>query len=78
MSEDRIKQMLKRSLPPVGSGAEPARDLWPALLSKLDEDTAAAPRVAFAIPWLDWALLGGLVVFAASFPATIPLFLYYL
>jgi hypothetical protein len=30
------------------------------------------------VPWFDWALLGGLAVFAVSFPATIPVFLYYL
>ena len=77
MNEDWIKQILKQSLPPVDSGAEPASDLWPTLLHRLGED-AAVPHGAFPIPWFDWALLGGLVVFAASFPATIPLFLYYL
>ncbi len=58
----------------LNPNAEPARDLWPAVLRRLDAD--AAQR--HAVPWFDWALLGGLVVFAASFPATIPVFLYYL
>lgn len=72
--ENRIKQLLKQALPPVESSAEPKRDLWPAVLRKLDAD--AAQR--HAVPWFDWALLGGLAVFAVSFPATIPVFLYYL
>jgi hypothetical protein len=72
--ENRIKQLLKQTLPPVASHAEPERDLWPAVLRKLDAD-AAQRR---AVPWFDWALLGGLVVFSISFPATIPVFLYYL
>jgi hypothetical protein len=71
--ENRIKQLLKQALPPVESGAEPERDLWPAVLRRLDADP---PR--HAVPWFDWALLGGLAVFVASFPATIPVFLYYL
>jgi hypothetical protein len=32
----------------------------------------------YTVPWFDWALLAGLGVFAVSFPATIPVFLYYL
>jgi hypothetical protein len=74
MNEERIKQLLKQSLPPVEAGAELERVLWPAVLRRLDED-AAQHR---AVPWFDWALLGGLAVFAVSFPATIPVFLYYL
>jgi hypothetical protein len=75
MNEELTKQLLKQSLPPVDSNAEPERDLWPAVLRRLDEDDAA-PR--HWVPWFDWALLGGLAVFAVSFPATIPVFLYYL
>ncbi len=42
--------------------------------------TPSRQRAAGALrrDWFDWALLAGLVVFAASFPATIPVFLYYL
>jgi hypothetical protein len=72
--ENRIKELLKQALPPVERNAEPERDLWPAVLRKLDADTAQRNSV----PWFDWALLGGLAIFAASFPATIPVFLYYL
>ena len=73
-NEDRIKQLLRQALPPVELNAGPERDLWPAVLRKLDGD--AAQR--HAVPWFDWALLGGLAVFAVSFPATIPVLLYYL
>jgi hypothetical protein len=77
--EDRIKQLLQQALPPVDSEAEPARDLWPAVLRRLDAEPAAAQRrLATSTPWFDWALLAGLIVFAASFPGMIPVFLYYL
>ena len=75
--EKRIKQLLQQSLPPVDRAAEPSRDLWPAVLRRIDAEPAAAPGPARQ-NWFDWALLAGLVVFAASFPATIPVLLYYL
>jgi hypothetical protein len=75
--EDRIKQLLQQSLPPVDPAAEPSRDLWPAVLRRIDAEPAAVPGPARQ-NWFDWALLAGLVVFAVSFPATIPVFLYYL
>jgi hypothetical protein len=44
------------------------------VLRRLDADVA--PR--HAVPWFDWALISGLALFAISFPATIPVFLYYM
>jgi len=86
--ENRIKQILQQALPPVDSACEPARDLWPAVLRRLDESEAplsatagSVPRAVpwpRTVPWFDWALLAVLIVFAVSFPATIPVFLYYL
>jgi len=85
--ENRIKKLLKQALPPVATDAEPDRDLWPAVLRRLRQDRDADPaailvaprsRSLLRVPFFDWALLAGLVIFAASFPATIPLFLYYL
>jgi hypothetical protein len=79
--ENRIKHLLKQSLPQVVEDAAPERDLWPAVLRRLDQGLAAGPKVRsmqWSMPWFDWALLGGLVVFTASFPATIPVLLYYL
>jgi hypothetical protein len=69
--DEELKELLQKAMPRVAAEAEPERDLWPAVLLRLDATTAAPP-------WFDWALLGGLVAFAAVFPAVIPLFLYYL
>ena len=68
--EDRIKQLLRQALPPVPD-AEPGHDLWPAVLRKLDARPASPP-------WFDWALAGGLILFAAFAPSSIPVLLYYL
>jgi hypothetical protein len=68
--EERIKQLLRQALPPV-SEAEPGRDLWPAVLRRINARPAAPP-------WFDWALAGGLVAFAAFVPVSIPVLLYYL
>jgi hypothetical protein len=69
--EDRIRDLLHQALPPVGDAAEPARDLWPAMLKHLDEKSAT-------VPWFDWALLAGLLGVVAFVPASIPVLLYYL
>jgi len=68
---DRMKKLLQQALPPVAADAEPARDLWPAVLRRLDAKPASPP-------WFDLALAGGLVALIACFPAAIPVFLYYL
>jgi len=69
--ELRIKKLLQQALPPVEGDPEPGRDLWPAVLRRLDDRPSA-------LPWFDWALVAGLVAFAAFFPASIPVFFYYL
>jgi hypothetical protein len=74
--EDRLKKLLRQALPPVEADAEPGRDLWPAMLRRLDARPAAPPLRSWA--WFDAALLAGLAVFAAFLPASIPVFLYYL
>jgi hypothetical protein len=77
--QDRIAELLRQSLPPVAPGAEPARDLWPEVLRRLD---AAEPEPLPAVfgllnrPWFDWALAAGLAAFALAVPASIPVFLY--
>jgi len=68
--QDRLKNLLRRALSPVDPNAEPARDLWPPVLRRLDEKPAT--------PWFDWALLAGLVGLTAVFPGAIPVLLYYL
>jgi hypothetical protein len=68
--EDSMKQLLKQALPPM-QNVELERDLWPKMLGR-QEARPASP------PWYDWALAGSLVLFAFAFPASIPVFLYYL
>ena len=68
---EELKRLLRSAMPRMARETEPGRDLWPAVLGRLN----AAPR---AVPWFDWALLGGLVAVAAVFPVSISLFLYYL
>ncbi len=58
-------------MPPVDEATEPARDLWPAVLRRLDTKPAH-------VPWFDWALLAGVGVFAAATPAWIPVILYFI
>lgn len=70
-SEDRMKELLRQAVPPVDADSEPARDLWPLLLKRLDERSAAPT-------WFDWALIAGLLALAGLFPTAIPVFLYYL
>ncbi len=69
--EDRLKKLLQQTLPRVEGDAEPGRDLWPAVLRRMDAKPAK-------LPLFDWALLAGLTGFAVFFPASIPLLLYYL
>ena len=67
--QKRIEQLLKKSLPPVG--AELRRDLWPAMLKRLE---AASP----AVPWVDWALLAMVAAWLVFFPGAIPVLFYHL
>ena len=71
--QERIKQLLKNSLPPISGrvGAELPRDLWPAMLKRLE----ATPT---AVPWFDWALLAAVAACLAFFPGAIPVLLYHL
>lgn len=89
--QKRIARLLKQSLPPVGevsgttTGAQLGRDLWPAMLHRLQ-----APPV---LPWFNWtwfnwtwfdrvwfdcALLAAVTALLAFFPTAIPLLLYHL
>ena len=72
--EDRLKKLLQQALPPVE--LESGRDLWPAVLRRLDAKAAAPASPGWA--WFDGALLAGLVGLVAIFPTAIPIFLYYL
>jgi type VI protein secretion system component VasF len=67
-----VERLLRHALPRIKDDAELDRDLWPAMLRRLDE------RRKVHVPWFDWVLAGGLVAVLALFPAWIPMLLYYL
>ena len=72
---DRMTLLLKSAIPRMDDDADLSRDLWPAMLRRMDEPST---REVASVPWFDWALAGGLVAFAAIAPRTIPVILYYL
>lgn len=72
---DHTEHLLRHALPPIDTTRDLDRDLWPAMLRRMDEETS---RSAARIPWFDWALGGALLAFAAAAPRTIPVILYYL
>ena len=65
-----IQQALKDAFPAVNT--ELRRDLWPAMLRRLQEQPAVI------IPWYDWVLAGCSVVLLALFPKLAWLFAYHL
>ena len=69
-NEDKLRELLQKAMPPLAQ-TELQRDLWPAMLRRLDEHPV---RVA----WFDWALLALLGVSLGFFPEVIPVLLYHL
>lgn len=74
---ESIETLLRGAIPRVDSDPEPARDLWLAMQARLNAQPALAAKLR-AVPWFDWALAVGLAVFALTFPAAVPMLLYYL
>lgn len=70
---ERVERLLKKSLPPsiAWGGPELRRDLWPAMLKRLEARPAA-------LPWFDWALLVAVAAWLAFYPGAIPVLLYHL
>jgi hypothetical protein len=71
--QERIKQLLKETMQPITGqvGLELRRDLWPAMLRRLEARRAK-------VPWFDWALLAAVAALLVLFPGAIPVFLYHL
>ena len=69
LNDDQIREALKQSFAPVSP--ELRRDLWPAVLRKLD----SRPR---PVPWYDWALIALSVSVVLVFPQLILVFAYHL
>jgi hypothetical protein len=65
----RIRKALQQSFAPVNT--ELHRDLWPAVLRKLDTRPAR-------VPWYDWALIGLSASVFLFFPQLILVFAYHL
>jgi hypothetical protein len=65
-----LKRLLKDTLPPLAN-TELRRDLWPAMLRRLETQ-------AIRVPWWDWALLAAAAAVFVFFPGTIPALLYHL
>ena len=59
--QERIAHLLKESLPPIGTrvGAELRRDLWPAMLKRLEGFEVAVTELPQHVGWLfqHWHLL---------------------
>lgn len=71
--QEQMQQWLRKTMRPVAgrAGAELRRDLWPAMLKRVE----AWP---VKVPWFDWALLGAVAVWLVFSPGAIPLLFYYL
>ncbi|MBZ5682474.1 MAG: hypothetical protein LAO24_20470 [Acidobacteriia bacterium] len=67
--ERAIREALKQTFPPVNT--ELGRDLWPAVLRRLD----ARPT---RMPWYDWALMSLSAGVFLFFPQLILVFAYHL
>ncbi len=68
---ESMERLLRQALPRMEDDTELPHDLWPAMLRRLDQRPAA-------VPWFDWALMGGLATVIVAFPSSIPMLLYYL
>lgn len=68
--DEKIRTLLQKTFSPVDD-AGPPRDLWPAVLQRLEE-------VPVRVPWFDWVCAGALAALIALFPELIPALFYYL
>jgi len=73
MNDREFKELdkkLRDAIPPLRQ-PELGRDLWPAMLQKMNE-----PRVR--VPWSDWLLAAVAAAVLLFFPGAIPALLYHL
>jgi hypothetical protein len=68
--EQEVREALQRTFPPAES--ELRRDLWPAMLRRLEKQPASA------VPWYDWALAAVVLAMVVFFPRIALLFAYHL
>jgi len=72
-AKKEMEDLLKHAIAPARE-TELRRDLWPQMLSKLEEQSAPVNKV----PWFDWALAAILSAVLIFFPGSIPALLYHL
>ena len=68
-----LRELLKQIIPPAAN-LELRRDLWPQMLSKLEEQSAPVNKV----PWFDWAFAACAAAALLFFPGIIPALFYHL
>lgn len=68
--EEEVRAILQKAFP--AEDTELRRDLWPAMLRRIEEQPAPA------IPWYDWALAAGALAIMVLFPKMALLFAYHL
>lgn len=73
-----IEELLRKAVPRIGDADLPDRDLWPAMLQRIQQERAPSGSPIRAVPWFDWALAGGLAMLAVFSPALVPVLLYYM
>lgn len=73
MNDQELKDLGKKLRAAISPLRQPelSRDLWPAMLNRLNE-----PRVR--IPWYDWLLAAASAAVLIFFPGAIPALLYHL
>ena len=67
---EEIKRVLRNGIPAMRE-TELERDLWPAMLQRLEQGT-------IRVPWWDWVLLGGIAAAVLLMPGILPALLYHL
>jgi hypothetical protein len=70
-AHDDSRKVLRLAFPPFD--VELQRDLWPAMLRRLEEREQNAP-----VPWYDWALAGVLAATLVFSPNLFLIFAYHL
>jgi hypothetical protein len=68
MNDEELRKVLRAS---AWRDTELARDLWPKMLTRLDQRPSG-------IFWLDWVLMALLAIWCVLFPAMIPGLVYHL
>ncbi len=64
MNEENLKELLRSALPPA-TGQGPIRDLWPAIVQRIESPPAWS--------WLDISILAGVTIGILVFPSSLVL-----